>query len=66
MRRVALLLAIVAVAGCSSTPEKRPGGYYKDDGPPDRGVNVAAIPDAVPRLEALSRFSTLPLVTPIL
>lgn len=60
MRRVALLLAIVAVAGCGSTPEKRPGGYYKDDGPPDRGVNVAAIPDAVPRVEPLHRYANRP------
>jgi len=59
MRRVALLLAIVAVAGCSSTPEKRPGGYYKDDGPGDNR-RLASIPDAVPRAEPLHRYANLP------
>ena len=59
MRRVALLLAIVAVAGCSSTPEKRPGGYYKDDGPGD-SRRLASIPDAVPRAEPLHRYANLP------
>ena len=58
MKRAALLLAFVA--GCSSTPEKRPGGYYKDDGPPDKGVNVAAIPYAVPRVEPLHRYANRP------
>jgi len=59
MRRVALLLAIVALAGCSSTPEKRPGGYYKDDGPGD-SRRLASIPDAVPRAEPLHRYANLP------
>ena len=60
MRRVALLLAIAALAGCSSTPGKRPGGYYKDDGPPDKGANVASIADAVPRAEPLHRYANRP------
>ncbi len=58
MKRAVLVLALVA--GCSSTPEKRPGGYYKDDGPPDKRVNVAAIPDAVPRAETLHRWANRP------
>jgi rare lipoprotein A len=58
MKRAVLLLALVA--GCSSTPEKRPGGYYKDDGPPDKSVNIAAIPDAVPRSEPLHRWANRP------
>jgi rare lipoprotein A len=57
MRRVALLLAFVA--GCSSTPEKRPGGYYKDDGPGD-SAKLAAVPDAVPRAEPLHRYANRP------
>ncbi len=57
MRRIALLL--VLVAGCSSTPEKRPGGYYKDDGPGD-AARVAAVPDAVPRAEPLHRYANRP------
>jgi len=59
MKRLALLLAIVVVAGCSSTPEKRPGGYYKDDGPGD-SAKLAAVPDAVPRAEPLHRYANRP------
>jgi len=57
MRRVAL--ALILVAGCSSTPEKRPGGYYKDDGPGDT-AKLASIPDAVPRAEPLHRWANRP------
>jgi len=57
MRRVAL--ALILVAGCSSTPEKRPGGYYKDDGPGD-SAKLASIPDAVPRAEPLHRWANRP------
>ena len=58
MRHVALALAILA-AGCSSTPEKRAGGYYKDDGPGD-SAKLASIPDAVPRAEPLHRYANRP------
>lgn len=58
MRHIALALALVA--GCSSSPEQRSGGYYKDDGPPDRTPNLAAIPDAVPRHEPLHRWANRP------
>jgi rare lipoprotein A len=57
MRRVAL--ALIFVAGCSSTPEKRPGGYYKDDGPGD-SAKLASIPDAMPRTEPLHRWANRP------
>jgi len=57
MRRVTL--ALIFVAGCSSTPEKRPGGYYKDDGPGD-SAKLASIPDAVPRTEPLHRWANRP------
>jgi len=57
MRRVAI--ALIFVAGCSSTPEKRPGGYYKDDGPGD-SAKLASIPDAVPRAEPLHRWANRP------
>ena len=57
MRGIAL--ALVLVAGCSSAPEKRPGGYYKDDGPGD-SAKLAAIPDAVPRTEPLHRWANRP------
>lgn len=36
------------------------GGYYKDDGPPDGSVDLARIPDAVPRHEPLSRTGNNP------
>ncbi len=49
--RIALGLlgaALVVLAGCAS----RSGGYYKDDGPGrDIPADIAAIPDAVPRIE---------------
>jgi rare lipoprotein A len=70
-----LLVAIVAMlAACSSAIHressplpaaadvpKRSGGYYKDDGPGDNPPpNLDAIPDAMPRLEALNRFANRP------
>lgn len=46
---IGLLCVLLAVlAGCAS----RSGGYYKDDGPGSRiPPDIAAIPDAVPRIE---------------
>ena len=58
MRR-SLALALILLAGCSSTPEKRPGGYYKDDGPGD-AARLASIADAVPRTEPLHRHANRP------
>jgi rare lipoprotein A len=74
--RGVMFLALVAatLAACSSpakretTPAPSPsaappksGGYYKDDGPGDNPpANLDSIPDAVPKLEALSRFSNRP------
>lgn len=67
--RPALLPLVLFLAGCAGVPSqpeqapeaKRPGGYYKDDGPgetvPD---NLAAIPDAQPRVEPLNRFANRP------
>lgn len=41
--------------------ERRPGGYYLDDGPGDRPpADLAAIADAVPRAEPLHRFANRP------
>jgi rare lipoprotein A len=43
----------------SPTPERR--GYYKDDGPGEHPPdNLETLPDAVPRLEPLSRFANRP------
>jgi rare lipoprotein A len=41
------------------SPEKRPGGFYKDDGPGDN-ARLASIPDAVPRAEPLHRYANRP------
>ena len=39
------------VVGCSTN---KPGGYYQNDGPPDRAPrDLASIPDAVPKIEPL-------------
>lgn len=48
---IALFSCSLLLSACSSP--KRSGGYYKDDGP-GRSIpaNIAAIPDAVPRIEA--------------
>jgi rare lipoprotein A len=61
---LAMLAAVLAVAGCSSTPPAKQastaskGGYYLDDGPeanpPD---NLDDVPDAVPRAEPLHRYA---------
>ena len=49
------------VAQAQSPLPERHGGYYKDDGPganpPD---NLDSLPDAIPRLEPLSRFANRP------
>ncbi len=44
-------------------PVSRAGGYYQDDGPGDHPPpNLAAIPDAEPRVEPLHRFANDPYV----
>jgi rare lipoprotein A len=49
------------VGAQSPQPAVRPGGYYKDDGPGENPpANLDAIPDAVPKLEALHRFANRP------
>ena len=76
VRAIGLAATIAGLlAACQSTPKREPaptpapvamppksgGGYYKDDGPGDNPpANIDAIPDAVPRLEPLSRFSNRP------
>lgn len=69
-------LLLLLLAGCAGVPPEpspspaetppapqaqRPGGYYKDDGPGDKVPdNLAAIPDAQPRIEPLNRFANRP------
>ena len=62
MRSRPLLAAALALllAACSTAPPKK-SVYYQDDGPPDRvPADVAAIPDAQPRVEPLHRGSSKP------
>lgn len=50
-----------APQGQADAPARRPGAYYKDDGPGERPpVDLAAIPDATPRAEPLHRFANRP------
>jgi rare lipoprotein A len=62
----ALLLAAALLAGCSSTPRPSPGptrsgGFYQDDGPPDRvPADIARVPDAVPRVEPFHPYANRP------
>ena len=49
--------------GCSSTPKPapRPGGFYQDDGPPDKSpADLARTPDAVPRVEPFHPYANRP------
>jgi len=67
MTRFAVVLVLV-VSGCASVsrteaPPAAPskGAYYKDDGPgANPPADLAGIPDAVPKTEALSRFANRP------
>ncbi len=75
MKRSSLVLLLLALAGCSSTPPAtdevavepsrpaapRPGGYYKDDGPGDQPPpDLAGIPDATPKDEPTHRWANRP------
>ncbi len=45
----------------TTTPAKRGGGYYQDDGPGENApVDLATIPDAEPKAEPLHRFANNP------
>jgi len=52
--------ATPAPSTAPSTSSPRGGGYYKDDGPGDNPPDLAAIPDAEPRIEPLHRFANNP------
>ena len=59
MKKLAGAAALALLVGCGSAPKK--GGYYKDDGPPASAPsNLAAIPDARPRVEPLHKFANRP------
>ncbi len=71
MRRTLALAGLtLIVAGCASQPRStsssgsapspqasKGGGYYQNDGPPDdENIDLASIPDAIPRDEPHSRY----------
>jgi rare lipoprotein A len=59
IRRLLLFALALLLAACGTTPPR--GGYYQDDGPHERvPVDVAAVPDAVPRTEPLSESGNRP------
>jgi len=73
MSKKITLLALVTLflSACSSTPIQTPnapstkneGGYLEGDGPgADAPVNLASIPDAVPRDEPLHRYANRPYI----
>ena len=57
--RPLVVAAVVAlIAACGTAPSKK-AVYYQDDGPPDRvPADIAAIPDAVPRVEPPHRAAS--------
>jgi rare lipoprotein A len=59
--RPLVVAAVVAmIAACATTPSRK-SVYYQDDGPPERvPADIAAIPDAQPRVEPPHRASGKP------
>ncbi len=59
MKRLSLLILVLALAGCQTA---RRGGFYQDDGPGagPPPVEVSRIPDAVPKPEPRSRGTNRP------
>ena len=58
--RCAALVVAMLIVGCS-TPQR--GGYYQNDGPPDRApTDVVSTPDAVPRIEPFLARANRPYV----
>ena len=68
--RLLILVSIAALFGCSTTSNKETPStspstpstkYYKDDGPGQAApANLDTLPDAVPRIEPLSRSANRP------
>lgn len=56
LRTITVISVVLTLASCSLFKRGGDGGYYSDDGPPRREkVDIASIPDAVPRNEPMSR-----------
>lgn len=57
LQRVVALVGSLLLAACAS----HGGRYYQSDGPPDKiPAGLAAVPDAVPRIEALNAHANQP------
>jgi rare lipoprotein A len=60
-RRMLVAALALALAACSTAPSRRAGGFYQDDGPPERApADLAATPDAVPRIEPFHPYANRP------
>ena len=63
---ILLALAAMALAACGSSPSRppsspKPGGYYLDDGPgANPPANLDALPEPVPRVEPLNKYTGRP------
>ena len=56
------MLLVAALVACSSAPTRR-GGFYQDDGPPDKvPADAARTADAVPRIEPFHPLANRPYV----
>lgn len=61
LRLLAVSALALLVAACGMAPKR--SVYYQDDGPPDRvPADLAAIPDAVPRVEPINARNSRPYV----
>ena len=68
MRNAALAVLALVLAACGTAPKEPAKGpapkkpaYYSDDGPPESiPVDIASIPDAVPRDEPYHRYANRP------
>lgn len=59
LRILSALLIAAALASCSTAPRR--GGFYQDDGPPDRApADLARTPDAQPRIEPFHPYANRP------
>ena len=60
-RGALVAVAVVALLAACGTSPKRPGGYYKDDGPgASPPKNVESVPEPTPRVEPLHKSANNP------
>jgi rare lipoprotein A len=63
---IVVAVAATIIAGCGSAPSRpssptKPGGYYLDDGPgANPPANLESVPEPVPRIEPLNRYTSRP------